>query len=662
VSLIRTSTRVIAAAVVFGAAAGLPTGAAPAHAQPGRAQATTEPALQTIGLTPGLARTAAPATHDTHPFSLLGATWANPRTALGGTVEVRTRAAGDGRWGAWRALESDEPGEPGGRGSTDPLWVGESTAVQARVASTGGPLPAGLRLDLINPGADRPQPRVAGTGTERPIPTMVSRARWDADEAIVKHAPEYTTDVQVMFVHHTATGNGYSCGQSASIIRGIEMYHVRSKGWNDIGYNFLVDKCGTLFEGRKGGVNLPVLGAHTLGFNSHSSAIAVIGDYSGGGVSPAVRAVIAQVAAYKIGTYGNIPSGTVVLTSNGSDRYPIGTRVALNRISGHRDTGRTECPGNALYAQLPAIRALAGQAPKGLAVLRMTGAERFGSIYYTRGTVSPLWTLTTPSAAIDHFEVLVDGVLRETVTGASRTVALHLAAGRHAVTVRAFHLNGITAKAVAEVIVDRDAPAFTAAPGITLRRGSLRSAVPVRLGYAVTDANGVRAVTLTSPSVADLGIVPRTWAGYTPLGVAATWTVRALDWAGNTTSASVTRTPVLMTEAEADRTGSWRALADPAYLGGRAVISTTAGSRLTWTFRGPSAQLAVARTPTSGRLHVYLDGADAGLVDLRAPGVAFRDAVIAPSWSGDGPHTLSVVAEATAGRPSVIIDGLVRLD
>jgi uncharacterized protein with LGFP repeats len=213
------------------------------------------------------------------------------------------------------------------------------------------PQPAGLRLDLINPGPDR----------ARPVPGLVSRAGWGANESIIKHAPEYTTDVQVMFVHHTATSNNYTCAQSASIVRGIELFHVRSRGWNDIGYNFLVDKCGTLFEGRKGGVDRPVLGAHTLGFNAHSSAISVIGNYTAAGAPARVRAVIAQVAAYKLGAYGNSPSGRVVLTSNGSDRFKAGTRVTLNRISGHRDTGRTECPGTALYAQLGGIRAAAAR-------------------------------------------------------------------------------------------------------------------------------------------------------------------------------------------------------------------------------------------------------------------------------------------------------------
>jgi hypothetical protein len=214
------------------------------------------------------------------------------------------------------------------------------------------------------------------------------------------------------------------------------------------------------------------------------------------------------------------------------------------------------------------------------------------------------------------------------------------------VTVRAFQLNGRTAIVNAAVVADPDGPVFSPAPEITLRRGSLASGVPIRLGYGVTDAYGVRAVTLTSPSVADLGTAPRTWTGVARSGVATTWSVRALDWAGNATSASVTGTPIVVTPAEAARTGNWRTLTDPAYLAGQAAISTTAGSELTWSFTGSTAQLAVTLTPTSGRLRVYLDGQDAG---------------IAPYWAGSGPHTLTVSAEGTAGRPSVIVGGLVLL-
>jgi hypothetical protein len=408
-------------------------------------------------------------------------------------------------------------------------------------------------------------------------------------------------------------------------------------------------------------VSQPVLGAHTLGFNAHSAAIAVIGNYQSAGVPATVRGVIAQVAAYKIGAYGNTPAGRVVLTSSGSDRFRSGTRVTLNRVSGHRDTGRTECPGDALYAQLPMIRALASEPPRGLTFLRMTGAAHAGSFYYTRGPISPLWTLRTPSSSIDHFDALVDGVTQASVSGGNRTRLLQLAPGLHTVSVRAFHLNGRTAIVNARVIADPDGPVFGTTPQVTLRRGSLASAVPIRLSYGVTDAHGVRAVLLTSPSVVNLGTAPRTWTGFARYGTATTWSVRAQDWAGNATSASVTRTPVVMTAAQAARTGSWRMLAHPAYLAGQAAISTTAGSKLSWTFTGSSAQLAVTLTPTSGRLHVELDGQDAGVVDLRAARVAYRYAVIAPSWPGSGPHTLAVTAEGTAGRPSVIVSGLVLL-
>jgi hypothetical protein len=691
----------------------------------------TDPQLQTVDLLPaaGTARAEAAggpravAPRITRPFSLIGATWTDPHAALDGTVEVRTRSAADGRWSAWRALDSGEPdpAEPGStdvpaRGSTEPLWVGPSDGVDARLAFPGGrtrPAPAGMRLDLINPdqsaagtradgaatsapptsgaaqatetgsaapatetgsaapaietgGTAATAPRAAGAADtvalpRRPVPRLVSRAGWGANEAIVKHAPEYTGPVQVVFVHHTATGNGYRCGQSASIIRGIELYHVRSKGWNDIGYNFLVDKCGTLFEGRRGGVDKPVLGAHTLGFNSNSAAIAVIGDYTGRGAPARVRSVIARVAAYKIGAYGNNPAGRVVLTSNGSDRYRAGARVALNRISGHRDTGRTACPGTALYRQLGGIRAVAGAGPAGLGFLRMTGASRFGAAYYTQGAVSPLWTLRTASAMLYRFDVFVDGTLVAATPNTHRTTPLHLAEGWHTVTVRAVHLSGRTASVTARIYSDATAPVFGSAPAVELRRGSLKAAVPMRLSWAVTDRGGLRSVALTRPVAAELGTAPRTWPGFAAPGTATTWRLRAADRAGNATSASVTRTPVVVSETAAARTGSWRALSNPAYLGGRAMISVAAGAAMTYNFSGRGAQLAVSRTHGSGRLRVYVDGRYSGIVDLRSGATVHRMAVVAVNWPAAGWHSLRFVLEGTAGRPGVIMDGLVVL-
>jgi hypothetical protein len=177
----------------------------------------------------------------------------------------------------------------------------------------------------------------------------------------------------------------------------------------------------------------------------------------------------------------------------------------------------------------------------------------------------------------------------------------------------------------------------------------------------VHDAVALRQVALTSPAQINVGTTARSYPGTIALGKASTWTVRAMDWAGNITRAAVTRTPTIRTEAQAARTGMWRTLPHPAYLGGAAAISSTAGSTMAWTFTGVGAQLAVSRTPSSGRVRVYVDGVDAGVLDLHATIGVNRYAIWAPGWGTMGRHTIKVVVEGTAGRPNVIIDGLVGL-
>jgi len=691
---------------ISGAAAVLAgEGGAAAHREaltaPARS-ALAGPILQTIGLVPaaGPAPTgrgfavpgrprSAVAPRTTGRFSLVGVTWNDPRRSLGAAVEIRTRRAADGAWTAWQRLESDEasPAEPGtgearaARGSTDPLWVGESDGVQARVAGAGraGPLPAGLRVDLINPtNPTAPAPRIApaayalpvpaGRAREdavtlppRPAPSVVSRAGWGANEAIVKGSPEYSSDVQVVFVHHTAGTNSYRCADSASIIRAIEAYHVKSKHWNDIGYNFLVDRCGTLFEGRAGGITRPVLGAHTLGFNTRSSAIAVLGNYSGRAVPARVKQVIAQVAAYKIGAYGSAPAGRVALTSSGSDRYAKGSTAMLNRISGHRDTGRTECPGDALYAQLGSIRSLAGAGPAGLAVTKVNGATEVGGTYYTRGTIRPFWQVSTPTTMLHRFDVFVDDVLTASAARDGRAQLLTLSPGRHTVRIRAVALNGRTAVTTAAVLVDRDLPEFTSGPGLSLRTGSLNGIVPVRLRWSVTDASGLGSLALTAPAPVRLDPTATAWAGSVQAGAETTYGLRATDRAGNARSVAVQATAYVAAETLAERTGTWRELPGTAYLGAGAVRSTAADSSLTWAFTGRSAALAVSRTAASGRVRVIVDGEPAGIVDLRSPETLHRRAVWTRSWATTARHTVRIEVEGTAGRPGVIVDGLAYL-
>ncbi|GAA1895654.1 peptidoglycan recognition protein family protein [Actinomadura bangladeshensis] len=207
-------------------------------------------------------------------------------------------------------------------------------------------------------------PSPTATAGPAPRPAIASRAQWGADESLVKAAPDYDQAVKAVFVHHTDTGNAYTCDQSPQVIRSIFTYHVTSLGWNDIGYNFLVDKCGTLFEGRGGGVGRPVHGAHTYGFNTDTTGVAVLGTHISVAPAQAVQDTIAKVAAWKLGLTGQDPAGKVTLTSlapDGTGKYPYGTKVTFNAISGHRDGYATECPGDALYARLAAIRTAASE-------------------------------------------------------------------------------------------------------------------------------------------------------------------------------------------------------------------------------------------------------------------------------------------------------------
>ncbi|MFV0134051.1 FG-GAP-like repeat-containing protein [Streptomyces sp. HMX87] len=252
---------------------------------------------------------------------------------------------------------------------------GDGTA-SATATGTASPSPTGSvspsPSGTASPSASESPSPTATTPTAPPStvtrPPITGRAQWGADESKVEDPPSYLDSVQAVFVHHTVGSNSYSCAQSASIVRGIMAYHTDVNGWNDIGYNFLVDKCGQIFEGRGGGADLPVQGAHTYGFNSYSTGIAVLGDFHGdpaGGVpagrpSRAALESVARVAAWKLGQYGGDPNGTVTLTAKGDTGvWKNGEQATLRTISGHRDGYATECPGSAMYAKLGEIRRFA---------------------------------------------------------------------------------------------------------------------------------------------------------------------------------------------------------------------------------------------------------------------------------------------------------------
>ncbi|MGW7438836.1 peptidoglycan recognition protein family protein [Streptomyces sp. NPDC054849] len=189
-----------------------------------------------------------------------------------------------------------------------------------------------------------------------PRPRIVTRKGWGADESLRESGFVYTSTVKAAFVHHTASGNNYACKDAPAVLRSLYRYHVISSGWRDFGYNFAVDKCGTVYEGRAGGVSRAVLGAHTMGFNTNSMGVAVLGTYTSTAPPAAAVDAVAGLTAWKLGLFGRDPRAKTTLVSGGGNRYPKGKNVSMNVISGHRDGFATACPGAKLYGKLGATR------------------------------------------------------------------------------------------------------------------------------------------------------------------------------------------------------------------------------------------------------------------------------------------------------------------
>ncbi|WP_349345127.1 peptidoglycan recognition protein family protein [Streptomyces rapamycinicus] len=227
---------------------------------------------------------------------------------------------------------------------------------------TTAPTPSALDADAdAEVDADAEAANAGAARYRAPRPGIVTRAGWGADEKIRETGHVYSKTVKVAFIHHTVTGNNYSCSQAPSVLRSIYRYHVKSLGWRDYGYNFTIDKCGKIYEGRSGGVTKAVRGAHTLGFNTNSTGIAVLGTFTS--KKPSAKAVkaVAKLTAWKLGLFKRNPRGTTHLVSGGGNKYKKGANVKLHVIAGHRDGFATECPGKRLYEKLGSVRKTAAR-------------------------------------------------------------------------------------------------------------------------------------------------------------------------------------------------------------------------------------------------------------------------------------------------------------
>ncbi|MDQ0990478.1 peptidoglycan recognition protein [Streptomyces sp. V3I7] len=224
--------------------------------------------------------------------------------------------------------------------------------------------PGGGAVGLV--AQDRPAARPGGPVAPHhaPRPPIVPRSVWlDGTAAHTQPPPRYDDKVVAVFVHHTDSPGDYACADAPRIIRHLYAGQTGARSWDDIGYNFLVDRCGTIYEGRAGGVDRAVTGAHTQGFNHRTAGIAAIGTFTDGVPVPrAMTEAIAAVAAWKLGLAGIDPRGrTRLVSSNGLSRYPAGVPAGLPVLSGHDAGYRTSCPGAALTARLPEIRTSAAR-------------------------------------------------------------------------------------------------------------------------------------------------------------------------------------------------------------------------------------------------------------------------------------------------------------
>ncbi|MFE1595169.1 N-acetylmuramoyl-L-alanine amidase [Nocardia sp. NPDC058705] len=307
------------------------------------------------------------------PFSMVALT---ARDLTNTTTKLRARQQ-DGNWGPWydadpidtRATDHTPSDAPTG---TEPIYVGETTAVQMLVTRkpAAGPdhdpahlTEAALKAVLINPGRAAIDAALNDVAAALPGggPKVITRAQWGADESIRCQEPTYDDGVGGITVHHTAGRNDYSRSESAGIVRAIYAYHAETLGWCDVGYNAMVDQYGQIFEGRYGGLDRAVQGAHAGGFNENTVGVALMGNYEAEQPSNEAITAIGKFIGWRSKLAGLDPQGETTMYSEGTEFTPYAQDEAVDLpvVFAHRDVGNTDCPGDAAYALMDRIRGIA---------------------------------------------------------------------------------------------------------------------------------------------------------------------------------------------------------------------------------------------------------------------------------------------------------------
>jgi len=355
------------------------------HEHEQQAQAGADSAAQQVDQLSDLEPVLATRNSGTKPFTLVGITSAEP-FATGARVLVRVQE--DFGWSSWTPLEVSQDLPDGAEAEnilygTEPLLTNSATGVEVRIDTPDGveiSNPSMVLLDspTIESDADIPEPEfdagnsgpistVAASTVSAPMPAIISRAEWGADEKLRRSGPKFAPTIKAAFIHHTASKSNYTAEEAPSQMRNLYTYFTKGLKYSDMAYNFIVDRFGRLYEGRGGGMDKAVIGGHTAGFNDQTFAISALGNFQTFKPNdPEMGAMIDSVSsllAWKLSMNHRDPNGETTLVSDsgaGTSKYKPGQTANALVVGGHGDIGSTSCPGKHLEAQLPTIRAAAG--------------------------------------------------------------------------------------------------------------------------------------------------------------------------------------------------------------------------------------------------------------------------------------------------------------
>lgn len=262
----------------------------------------------------------------------------------------------------------DEVGEQRQNGETYGSVMVAHRATSVRVVSDR-PIP---RVSVL--AMDSAAPAEAGWGFGSVAtaaiaqPAVITRAGWRANESYRFNSKGEEIwereffPVQKLVVHHTAGINNDP--DPAATVRSIYYYHAITQEWGDIGYNFLIDEAGRVYEGRYSREyaagetptgedvnNHGVVGGHALGYNAGTFGVSLLGTFTSRQPTAAARHALERLLAWKATRHRIDPRAASVYTN------PIdGTRRTFPNLTGHRDLNSTACPGDLFYGQFASLR------------------------------------------------------------------------------------------------------------------------------------------------------------------------------------------------------------------------------------------------------------------------------------------------------------------